>query len=111
VGQIKTVNSIGDPGDSLDLVGKAVPAAEIQGLQQDGLGGGMVTCGREYIGVRNALDNLPLGSGRSADRRVNGHTEGPCVVSCVEQSAQLDLPPDEGIEERASNPRTSASLW
>jgi hypothetical protein len=85
------VNSLGDASGALDLVGKAVPAAEIYGLQQNGLSGGMVTRSREYIGVSDALDDLPLGRWRRAAHSVKGQTESPSVLSYVEQSAQLDL--------------------
>ena len=97
-GQVSTVNSLGNAGGSLDLVGKAVPAAEIHGLQQNGPSGGMITRSREYVGVSDALDDLPLGCRRGAAHSVTGQTEGPRVISYVEQSAQLDLPPDERIE-------------
>lgn len=85
-------------------MGKAVAAAELHGVQQNGLSGGVVTRSREYVGVSDALDDLPLGCGRGAAHRVKGQAEGPGVVSGVEQSAQLDLPPDEGIEQRAAGP-------
>ena len=71
-GQVKMVNSLGDAGGSLDLVGKAVPAAEIDGLQQNGPSGGMVTRSREDVGVSDALDDLPLGRGRGAAHSVIG---------------------------------------
>jgi hypothetical protein len=31
-GEVETVNSLGDAGGTLDLMGKAVPAAKIHGL-------------------------------------------------------------------------------
>ena len=86
-GQVKTVNSLGNAGGSLDLVGKAVPAAEIHGLQQNGPSGGMITRSREDIGVSDALDDLPLGCRRGAAHSATGQTEGPRGLSYVKQSA------------------------
>ena len=111
LGQVKAVNSLGDAGGTLDLVGKVVPAPQIHGLQQNGLSGRMVTRSREYIGVSDALDNLPLGRGRGAVHGVTGQTEGRRVVAGIEQAAQLNLPPDEGTEQRAAGSWWSASLW
>lgn len=102
--QIRTMNSLGDAGGTLDLVGKAVPAAEIHSLQQNGLSSGIVTRSRECIGVSDALDDLPLRRGRGAGGSVIGQTERPRVISYIEHSAQLDLPPDERIEQSAVGP-------
>jgi hypothetical protein len=83
-GQVGAVSPPGDARDTLDLVRKAVLAAQLGGLQQNYLSGSDVTAGCEHVSIGNALDDVPLRCRCGAVYSFMGQAQGCCMVARVE---------------------------
>lgn len=96
--------AVGPAYGALDLVRQPVDLGSGDRLAERGLGGSELAGGFSSFRRRDAFDSLPMRSdSRGAGWVVLGQGEGLAEASGGSQPAQVDLPQDEGVDQRVGS--------